>query len=68
MKTNCAELKPAKFGETLTGNPEPSLMVQEGVETRRRVCIKCGNVIPNSKRKDAIHTTRDQKTGRYTKG
>jgi hypothetical protein len=24
-----------KFGETLTGNPEPSLRNQEGVETRR---------------------------------
>lgn len=59
MKTNTAELKPAKFGETLTdnadGNPERSLLVQERVETRRRVCKKCGTIIPNSKRKDAIY-------------
>ena len=55
MKTHGAELKPAKFGETLTsnveGNPEPSLKVKEGVETRRRVCIKCGGEIPKTKYK-----------------
>jgi len=57
MKTNIAEIKPAKFGETLAsnveGNPEPSLKVKEGVETRRRVCIKCGGEIPKTKYKNA---------------
>jgi len=53
MKTNCAEIKPAKFGETLNGNPERSPENGERVETGRRVCIKCGNDIPYNKRKDA---------------
>jgi len=49
-----AELKLFKFGELLTDkaddNPEPSLKdPQEGVETRRRVCIKCGDDIPATK-------------------
>ena len=32
-ETGDAEL--LKFGETFTGNPEPSLLTEEGVETRR---------------------------------
>jgi hypothetical protein len=32
-ETGDAEL--LKVGETLTGNPEPSLLTEEGVETRR---------------------------------
>jgi hypothetical protein len=56
MKTNCAETKPAKFGETLPdnaeGNPELSLnVIEESVETRRRVCIKCNNDILHNRRK-----------------
>lgn len=50
-----AESKPAKFGETLAlkskGNPEPSLLTGEGVETRRRVCIRCGNDLSGQQRK-----------------
>lgn len=53
-----AEVKPVKFGETLTsnveGNPEPSTSgSSEGacVETRRQVCIKCGNVISQIRKK-----------------
>jgi hypothetical protein len=52
-----AEIKLAKFGETLIvttkGNPEPTLKVQEGVETRRRVCIRCSNDIPKNKYRSA---------------
>lgn len=59
MNTHQAEVKPAKFGETLTnnveGNPEPSLRIEEGVETRRRVCIHCEKDIPRRKRKNAIY-------------
>lgn len=60
-KTNQnAELKLLKFGEPLTdnadGNPEPSSSNSLGpacVETRRGVCIKCGNEIPQTKYKNA---------------
>ncbi len=59
MKTT-AELKPFKVGETLTaqadGNPEPSSsnsLEQACVETRRKVCIKCGNEVPQTKYKNA---------------
>ena len=52
-----AEIKPFKFGEPLTdnadGNPEPSNSEnseQACVETRRGVCIKCGNVITNKRK------------------
>ena len=52
-----AELKPFKVGETLTskvdGNPEPSNLENSKwacVETRQRVCIKCGNVITNKRK------------------
>ena len=55
MNTNNAETKPAKVGETLAsnveGNPELSLVVEESVETRRRVCILCGNDLPQRKSK-----------------
>lgn len=57
-----AEEKPVKFGEPLTsdvdGNPEPSSTdssVVACVETRRRVCIKCGNEIPQTKYKNAVY-------------
>jgi predicted nucleic acid-binding Zn ribbon protein len=56
MKNN-AEVKPVKLGETLTcnddGNPEPSRRNAEGVETRRRVCIRCSNEIPSHKYKSS---------------
>lgn len=52
-----AEVKPFKVGETLTdnadGNPEPSSLEnskQACVETRQKVCIKCGNVITNKRK------------------
>jgi hypothetical protein len=55
-----AEVKPFKVGEPLTenadGNTEPSILDSSSkacVETRRKVCIKCGNVIPQSKYKSA---------------
>jgi len=45
MKEKLAEVKPFKLREPLTGNadgnPEPSLIIEEGAETRRRVCIRC---------------------------
>jgi len=57
-----AEVKPFKFGEPASenagGNPEPSRSDssdQACVETRRRVCIKCGNEIPQTKYKNAIY-------------
>lgn len=59
-KNSQAEIKPFKVGETVvsnvTGNPEPStLELSKGacVETRRRVCIKCGGDIPLEKYKNA---------------
>lgn len=61
-KTNIsqAEEKLLKVGETLTsnvdGNTEPSILDSSNkacVETRREVCIKCGNVIPQTKYKSA---------------
>ncbi|KYK22720.1 hypothetical protein AYK24_00400 [Thermoplasmatales archaeon SG8-52-4] len=55
MKTNYAEIKPPKFGETLThngdGNPELSSLARESVEARRAVCMRCGNELPKRKRK-----------------
>lgn len=51
-----AEEKPFKFGESLTANPEPSILDSSSkacVETRRKVCIKCGNEIPQTKYKSA---------------
>lgn len=55
-----AEVKPFKVGEPLTdnadGNTEPSSsnsLEQACVETRRRVCIKCGSEIPHTKYKNA---------------
>lgn len=52
MINKLAESKPSKVGELLTSdvedNPEPSNSENSEwacVETRRRVCIKCGNVI-----------------------
>ena len=45
MKERLAEVKSFKLREPLTdnadGNPEPSLVIEEGAETRRRVCIRC---------------------------
>jgi len=61
-----AEVKPFKVGEPLTdnadGNTEPSTSdSSEGacVETRRRVCIKCGNVIPLTKYKNSKYCSDD---------
>lgn len=55
MKTNYAEIKPPKFGETLThngdGNPERSPKVRERVETRRAVCMRCNNELPKRRQK-----------------
>ena len=55
-----AEVKPFKVGETLTdnadGNPEPSSsnsLEQACVETRQKVCIKCGNEVPQTKNSNA---------------
>ena len=55
-----AEIKFSKVGEPLTdnadGNTEPSILDSSSkacVETRRRVCIKCGNLIPQTKYKSA---------------
>lgn len=55
-----AEVKPFKVGEPLAsnvdGNPEPSILSSLSracVETRRKVCIKCGNDVPQSKYKNA---------------
>lgn len=56
-----AEVKSFKFGEPLTGNadgnPEPSstgeIPVQACVETKRRVCIRCGGGIPPFRYKSA---------------
>lgn len=53
-----AEVKPFKVGEPSAdnagGNPEPSTSKEEAcVETRRRVCIKCGRDIPVYKYKNA---------------
>jgi hypothetical protein len=49
-----AELKPPKFGETLPsnveGNPEPSLLLEEGVETRRAVCKRCNKELTGQQR------------------
>ena len=60
MENNKAEEKPFKVGEALTsnvdGNTEPSTSENSEeacVETRRRVCIKCNNVIPLNKYKSA---------------
>jgi len=62
MKNKLAEVKPAKFGERLTGgadaNPEPSQKFLEGVETRRRVCKQCGNHIPEYKNKKAKYCSK----------
>lgn len=59
-KISQAEIKPVKVGEPLTGiadgNPEPSMSDSSDkacVETRRRVCIKCGSTIPEWKYKNA---------------
>ncbi len=55
MKTNNAELKPAKVGEACTeksdGNPEPSTVISEGVETGRRVCIRCNTELSGQQKK-----------------
>jgi hypothetical protein len=55
MKTNDAESKLVKLGETSArnggGNPEPSLSNEEGVETRRQVCIKCERPLKGRQRK-----------------
>lgn len=55
-----AEIKPFKVGEPLTdnadGNTEPSTLDSSKgacVETRRKVCIKCGNLISQTKYKSA---------------
>jgi len=55
-----AEVKPFKVGETVvtrvTGNPEPSISDSSEracVETRQKVCIKCGNLVPQTKYKNA---------------
>lgn len=51
-----AEIKPVKFGEPLTGNPEPSRSESSDpacVETRRRVCINCGKTLSEKKYKNA---------------
>lgn len=60
MSNNKAEEKPFKVGEPLTsnvdGNTEPSTSLNElgaCVETRRGVCIKCNDVIPKHKYKNA---------------
>src|SRR5262245_3269728 len=60
QNTSQAESKPFKVGETVAetaGNPEPSsigeIPVQACVETRRRVCIKCGGEIPKHKYSNA---------------
>jgi hypothetical protein len=60
MKTKFAETKPFKVGEVLTGNAddntEPSILDSSNkacVETRRGVCIKCGNEVPQTKYKSA---------------
>lgn len=52
-----AEVKPFKVGETLTdnadGNTEPSILENSNkacVETRRKVCTKCNNVILNKRK------------------
>lgn len=54
---NLAELKPFKFGElppdNTEDNPEPSILEnfkRACVETRQRVCIKCGNVITKKRK------------------
>ncbi len=50
-----AEIKSLKFGEILTvkaeGNPELSLLLEESVETRRAVCIRCGTELTGQQRK-----------------
>ena len=55
-----AEVKPFKVGESLTdnadANTEPSMLDSSNracVETGRGVCIKCGNVVPQTKYKNA---------------
>jgi hypothetical protein len=60
MSYNKAETKSLKVGEALTsnvdGNTEPSIKsndLRACVETRRGVCIKCNNVIPSTKYKNA---------------
>lgn len=54
-----AEVKPFKLGEPLTdkadGNPELSLNIEESVETRRKVCIRCQRPIPEWKYSSAIY-------------
>ena len=54
MKTNQAESKTLKFGETLPdgaeGNPEPSLL-KEGVETEQGLCLKCKKHIEPKRKK-----------------
>jgi hypothetical protein len=59
-----AEEKPFKVGEGLTdnadANTEPSILDSSSracVETRRGVCIKCGNVIPQNLYKSAKFCT-----------
>lgn len=37
--------------EVINGNPEPSLNVKEGVETRRLECITCFNELQGKQRK-----------------
>lgn len=60
IKNELAEVKPFKVGETLTdnadGNTEPSILDSSNkacVETRRGVCIKCGNEISQTKYKNS---------------
>lgn len=55
-----AEVKPSKFGELSASkvgdNPEPSTAEKSAeacVETRRKVCIKCGGDIPPEKYSNA---------------
>lgn len=52
-----AEVKIRKFREPLSesteGNPEPSLIDKEGAETRNGLCLKCGELIPSHKYKNA---------------
>ena len=55
MKEKLAEVKSVKFCEPLSdtseGNAEPTLEDRKCEETRRRVCIRCGNVLPSDRQK-----------------
>jgi hypothetical protein len=59
MNTNYAEVKLRKLGETsatlptveVGGNPEPSPVTGEGVETRHVVCIRCGEKLSGKRDK-----------------